>query len=508
MVQKGEARDVVKMVPEYFTTSFNPSGNHWIPFCGSSSNSGTLRYPRVFTDPSKSTTQWIVGTTSSNQFLLQTNNDQVERLYFPSAASPPESPMNTTLDGSFASDRPLVALWSTGGNNDPMDDDGVPLVPLQNLPNTSPYSSAVPLPNGRGLLWVDNGGTNSVLRYQQDNSSSEVVLETIDRPLWDGTITYSAANEQWAIFHGMTNQRYTHGALGDRYEGYKLSVLEWKTPADTGGSYLDVVWTVTLEGSSAVYEGMAPMWADVNNDGIDDLLTTVATTGEGAQLRAYLLEAATTNSTTPHAGARFQVANEVQSSWIGTGNRWLHQLGVGPFGPNGETEIVQVRMPHLLAEVRYHALSADASTLEEVYRHQGEQLSTHGYGDRNLDTVAIGDFNNDGIPELVLQDFFSTSVIGLQRRVGGAEKVWCVDIPGAITSNIAAVCPLQTSATSNDVDTVAQVLFSTRNELVRLQFGDIQGQTSGCCSKAHFAVSHQWWAIAFFSAIFWNFYRW
>ena len=301
---------------------------------------------------------------------------------------------------------------------------------------------------------------NSQIRQTHSDSGMDVTLESlkqaIDRPLNDAMITYSKTNQQWALFHGNTLDRNIHGALGDNYEGYKLSILEWNTATDK----VQLAFTITLEGSSRVYEGLAPMWADINGDGTDDILTTVSTKGKGAQLRAYLFEANDSGS--------YQVANEAQSSYIGTDDRWLHQLGVGPLGPNGEIEIVQVLKPHLTGLVRYHRLDPSSMTLVEVHEVPDRSMTTHEFGSRNLDTVTIGDFNNDGIPEVVLTDFLETKLVGLQRTSNEdvkIDQVWCISIPEGeeVETNLAASCGAESTETP-------EIVFSTHERIMRIRF--------------------------------------
>lgn len=454
-------------VTSFFSTAYNPSGNHYLSTCGAQ-NSNVLRYPQVFVDPTSTTRSWLTGS-YDGQFLQVDEENQVRRLDFRENET---ISYNESLPGSFVATRPLSAqyapevleaalLESNGTMETPMI--FPPLMPLGSPPDSSEFSAPVPLPDG-GYLYIASvaGGSFSDAILVQVNAQGEDVTpselrEQIDRPLIDGAIVYSYTNQLWAIYHGSTIERNVHGALGDKYEGYKLSLLQW----DGDSQQILPKDTIVLGGSTLVYEGLGPMWADINGDGVDDLLTTVSDTGEGAQLRAYIFEAGPEQA--------FQVAFEAQSSFIGRGNRWLHQLGVGPLGPNGEIEIVQVKQPHLTGQVRYHRLEKDTQRLVEVERVDDRALTTHGLGSRNLDQVTIGDFNNDGIPEVVLTSFLSDQLIGLQRTDSGIEEAWSVSLDSALISNIAVSCASPISETDTSTEH-PQILLATRGELVRLRF--------------------------------------
>ena len=72
-----------------------------------------------------------------------------------------------------------------------------------------------------------------------------------------------------AVYANATNQRYVHGIMGDSIEGASLVILR------IIDEKLEIIEQIDLEGD-AVYEGLSPMWADVNQDGVQDLITTVS----------------------------------------------------------------------------------------------------------------------------------------------------------------------------------------------------------------------------------------
>ena len=72
----------------------------------------------------------------------------------------------------------------------------------------------------------------------------------------------------WALYTSATDV-YDHAVLGDALEGYQLTVLQWNPETEL------VEWhsNTGLEDvpqSDAVFEGLGPMWTDIDQDGIDD----------------------------------------------------------------------------------------------------------------------------------------------------------------------------------------------------------------------------------------------
>jgi len=397
---------------QYWMTSFQPTGNRWAGGCN---GGGTISIKKQGTT---GTLEWVVGSqTTSTQFLGLYSSGKLIRF-----SSTGES-ITLNEDEPSISSRPLVAT-------------GDPLMPVLSPPTGSIYSNAIPIATLNTTLYVD---ANQVLQLETDSAGTP--LTSITDPLIDAHITYSPTNEMWALYTSSTTQRYDHGILGDRAEGYHLHVLK-KTE---DGTSLQVANEIILEDDNfIVFEDLAPVWTDVDRDGIDDLLTTIATKGQGAALRVYLMN------------ADGSVKKHVQSDYIGTGNRWLHKVAHAPTGPNGEWEIIDCRTPHIGGIVRYWQYDAAGERLSEVKRVSSTSYTSHLIGSRNIDQALVADLNGDGIPELVIQNQRRNKLIGLQRTTSGdVEEVWCVPLDDAIHSNFAVSCAQ---------DGEAQLVFGTVGE--------------------------------------------
>ena len=220
---------------------------------------------------------------------------------------------------------------------------------------------------------------------------------------------------QVALYANATDQRYAHGVLGDAIEGATLIVLEARD------SEIRVLARIDLPGEQ-VFEGIAPFWADIDGDGVEDLVATVADSTFGARLRAYVWD-----------GSR--IREEIDGAAIGRGNRWRHQLTAGPFGPAGEIEIVDVVTPHIDGILEFSRFAGNAISADTRFT----GVTSHLIGSRNLDQTAAGDFNGDGQPEALVMDRSRKQVIAVQHEIGGAQEIWRLDAGAEIVSNFAPV---------------------------------------------------------------------
>ena len=133
---------------------------------------------------------------------------------------------------------------------------------------------------------------------------------------------------QIILLSGATDS-YRHGVLGDRLEASSMTVVDLRAKSP---SVLDI----PIPGDD-VAEGIAPILADLNGDGRDEMVLTLSNARVGARL-------AVLDSTG-------QIIAEGPA--IGRGGRWRHQLVVAPLGPKSEIELVDVLTPHLGGVVEF-----------------------------------------------------------------------------------------------------------------------------------------------------------
>lgn len=230
--------------------------------------------------------------------------------------------------------------------------------------------------------------------------------EVFDNPLPDTRVV-----ESGSLLVGLVDptDRYGHGVLGDSIEAGAIAIVDTATSQTT---------KITIEAPSVI-EGISPMVADIDGDGADDILVTVANGEVGARLAAYRTDGTLIAESDP----------------IGQGRRWRNQLGVGPVGPDGSVEIVDVRTPHIGGTVQYFRLIGDR--LDRVAASSPDYTS-HSIGSRNLDLglmVAI----DDGPRGVLIPTKDRQTLVFLTRDDEGVTPTQHVELPAEIVTNLAGV---------------------------------------------------------------------
>lgn len=203
-------------------------------------------------------------------------------------------------------------------------------------------------------------------------------------------------------------ERYPHGVLGDGLEAAAVDVRD----LDGLLVRIEVADHEVIEGTSAMVVELVP-----DSPGLQ-LLVTVSDADDGARLRVYDLDGEILAESEP----------------IGQGFRWLHQVAVGPIGPEGELEIVAVRTPHIGGVVEAYRLEGDR--LERVASLTG--YSSHRIGSANLDMALLADATGDGRLEVVVptQDMHNLALLARVRE--GFQEVDRLALEGELATNVAA----------------------------------------------------------------------
>ncbi|MEL6272475.1 MAG: hypothetical protein AAGK74_01105 [Chloroflexota bacterium] len=294
----------------------------------------------------------------------------------------------------IAPEEPIAAIYD--GENDP--------VLLRAGDDVSPLSHPVLLP-GREVAYNATGGDLVIMREGEELARLPLNLQDDARLLISDTgliATYADA----------TADRYVHAIMGDEAEAASLSVISVEE------NRVRELARVTLPGND-IYEGIAPMWADIDDDGEQEIVTTVSNGASGATIRVYEADGTELASAVP----------------IGQGFRWRQQLAVAPFGINGETQLVDIRTPHIGGMVEFFDLEGDTLVVNNA------QLgyTSHAIGSRNLDMGVAADFNGNGKPELVVTDQSRQNVTAVENTQQGVTEVWRLPLGDTITTNIATV---------------------------------------------------------------------
>lgn len=260
---------------------------------------------------------------------------------------------------------------------------------------------------GTGILALDSGG----LAFVTVDGSVVITDGASNRKLEvdalvDGRLTTSS-NRLLAVLTGPTD-RYGHGVVGDRVEASGVTFVSLDTQ--------EVVSQVTLE--SDVFEGLVGMFADLDSDGLDEFIMTVSNADTGARLVVF--------------DEKAQVVAE--SDPIGQGGRWRHQLAAGPFGPEGEIELVDIGTPHIRGVVEYFTMQE--GRLDLVASMSG--YSSHTIGSRNLDMATAFDVDGDGQLELIVPTQEKDQLDVLRRVSDGVEVVMTLPLNGVLVTNLMA----------------------------------------------------------------------
>ncbi|MFQ5754944.1 MAG: hypothetical protein ACE5H7_02505 [Acidiferrobacterales bacterium] len=181
--------------------------------------------------------------------------------------------------------------------------------------------------------------------------------------------------------------RYGHGVLGDQIEAGSITLVQTRLK-------LRVLRIILIPGP-AVVEGIAPIWVDLDGDGVREIIVTLSDAQAGTRIVAF-------DETSQQVTA---------GPSIGAGFRWRHELAVAPFGPHGELELAAVRTPHI-------------GGVDEFYRMEGDRLnivatkygfSSHTIGSANLDTAVAADWDGDRHIELLVPNTLFNELVAVRR---------------------------------------------------------------------------------------------
>lgn len=377
------------LLDRYFYTFHNPTGNHLVR------GAGTFPDVEIIDVPLEGTPAWAVAYAMETAIwhVVMDNGDLQVIEVLPNGTANSLGLQPAWFEGAQP---PLIGVSMVEGTYVMRSDETV-----------SPFTHPIPV-NDFEVLYVNRNGDVVLGREEGIVASLPVNAQPDARLVMN-------KQGQIALYANSTDQRYVHGIMGDNFEGATLLILEIKD------SQIGVLSRVDLPGED-VYEGIAPFWGDIDGDGTEDLVTTISNGTLGAKLRAYMWDGR-------------QIKQEVDGPAIGLGNRWRHQLTVGPLGPNGEIEIADVLTPHIGGTLEFYQFDETSLNIEAGF----PNVTTHLIGSRNLDQTVAGDFNGDGQPEVLVMNTGRNAIISVQHTENGAEQMWRLDAGAEIITNFAPV---------------------------------------------------------------------
>jgi len=194
-----------------------------------------------------------------------------------------------------------------------------------------------------------------------------------------------------ARYFGVTED-YGHGVLGDALEARGLLVRY-----DNG---VRVICDSVLAGPGRVFEDTAPRLADLDGDGVNEVIAVASHQDFGARLELYGY---------PGLEQDFQLL--AHTPYIGTAFRWLAPIGVADFDGDGQRDIAYVETPHLGKVLKI--VTPDGGELVEVASTSG--FSNHRIGEPFI-SGGVRDCG-DG-PEMVLADRGWRRVVAIRIEAG------------------------------------------------------------------------------------------
>ncbi|MEL6891653.1 MAG: hypothetical protein AAFP84_08660 [Actinomycetota bacterium] len=244
-------------------------------------------------------------------------------------------------------------------------------------------------------------------------SSPDPRLEEFTDPLPDSRVVTDEL-DRIAVALVDPTDRYPHGVLGDRLEAGAIGV--------TGGldAFRETEFSIVVDAPDVI-EAVSPMLADVDDDGVVEIVVTVSNADDGARLVAFEVDGSVAAESEP----------------IGQGNRWRNLLAVATTGPSGETEVIDVRTPHIGGTLQFFQLVD--GRLERVATADG--YSTHAIGSRNLDSGIVTDADGDGRLDVVLPTQDRSELHAIARTdesPTGTEIVGMLPFDAPISTNVAA----------------------------------------------------------------------
>ncbi|MCY3910388.1 MAG: hypothetical protein OXF99_02675 [bacterium] len=266
--------------------------------------------------------------------------------------------------------------------------------------NASPNSVPVYL-TGNRAAYVDNLQRLTVLE-------PDGTLWRPDLKVLPDTRVIQISPEKVLVLAGPTD-RFPHSALGDNLEATSVVVVT------VGVNEVETVY----RSEDDVIESIAPLLADVDGDGIHDVVLTVSNDRE-----VWIVVASST-------GGGVVAISDPVDRLLG----WRHLIAVGPLGPTGQTEIAEVLYPDAQGSLRFLSLSGSylgVAAVRTGYR-------SHEFGARNLEQAVAADVDRDGRVEVILPTLNRQHIAGVRHGPDGAVDMWSRPLGGTLATNIAVL---------------------------------------------------------------------
>jgi hypothetical protein len=204
--------------------------------------------------------------------------------------------------------------------------------------------------------------------------------------------------------------RYQHGALGDRIEAGGLEIetsegerLRFELPNDS------------------VFEDTRPRLADLDGDGLDEVIVIRSYRELGAALAVI-------------ANRQGVLGPIAETPAVGATNRWANPVGegVGDFDGDGLLELALIETPHIGGTLYIFRL--ENGRLEEVTGLRG--LSNHRFGSRWQKLSLIHDLDGDGDDDILVPNQERDTLVWLSLEEEKLVVKGSLPLPAKIETDI------------------------------------------------------------------------
>ena len=275
-------------------------------------------------------------------------------------------------------------------------------------PRASRLTHPVPVgPGSKDLLGIEQDGRVSVGRPEADVSAEKLPVVALP----DARIVRSS-NGTLATLSDPT-LRYEHGVLGDAVEANSMTSI--RPRGDAGFESGSIA-----PASGGVFEQIAPFWFEIPGMDGELLAVTESTTEVATRVSVYSPD------------GKLAAAGP----FIGEPFKWRHLIAAGPFGPNGEMELVDTLTPHIGGTIEFYKPNFDNGSLDIVATRTG--YTSHRIYTRNMDTARAGDLDGDGRWELLVPNDAYTELGAIRHEQNGARVAWTLPADGTIVTNLAS----------------------------------------------------------------------
>ena len=232
----------------------------------------------------------------------------------------------------------------------------------------------------------------------------------LSRPLPDGGAANAASGDIRSARYVGPTRRYAHAVLGDAIEAVALEVRLADGSAQT----------FTLP-QNEVFEDITPHIADLDRDGLNEVITIVASQSGGGSLAVFGLIDGT-------------LERWANSSSIGIPNRWMNPAGIADFDGDGVLEIAAVRMPHIGGTLEIWQADFQRKALNLQTSLHG--FSNHAIGSRALDLSVATDIDGDGVSDLIVPDASRRALRFVKITNAGIAQIKRIELAGQVDGNL------------------------------------------------------------------------